>query len=585
MDDPLKPKSETAANQGRNALASDGRATYDLPEAAGERLSGDAQADTDHLVHLIYDTAMDNSLWPELIATIYQKFEGISEQATQADVTALQTHFSRGLLLSERLVALQEENNLQARLLDTLAIEVQLFDASGQILSQTGGNWSGSRQLGSPERAHNMEFQLGPDALRQMGLPEKVSGAKFRLTRSPDDIVSALPGISTLSNSRQRLLAAFLRHASLRDAAGERGLSYETARTYLKDICQHFGVSGQTELLKAVLLEPASLIARPQNDPGRQVRRKISHSDQRQLEYFTLGPETGTTLIHFDALSGGALDLLGDPDRYAALLDALKMRLIIPCRPGTFGSSYRQMTSARDHAQDIERLCEQLQIERFSILAYSHGSIPALGVAASMADRIDRLTIASASFPDYVAEDWRNLDFFYQVAQIIGRKWPALQRRMVPFLIKSILQNIDSYADRAAQRAEDGAACPHEASILRDPEIRTRSRAMLEGRIAAGMEGMVQEYRIAAQPLQFDWQNITVPVQIFHGAKDQINPLAGAEKLQKVLPDAVLHTLPDMGHAFVYAEWDWLLEAAAGRPVQPPAAWRRGILKAAEATI
>jgi pimeloyl-ACP methyl ester carboxylesterase len=554
------------------------------PLGPNEPQAKENAAGTDQLVHLIYDTALDNSLWPELIVTIYQCLDSASDQARQAEMQTLQSHFARGLLLSERMVALQEENDLQARLLGSLAVEVQLFDTAGRVLARTGPQAASLPNGAVTPMPAKQEVHLGPDDLRQLGLPQQVSSAKIRFVRSPADIVQSLPGISALAKSRQGLLAAFLHHANLKDAAAERGLSYETARTYLKDICAHFGVSGQSALLQAVLLDPASLLIRQAADTNQEVRRRIPRPDQGQLEYFALGPKTGQALVHFDALSGGALDVLGAPQRYAPLLETLKLRLIIPCRPGTFGSSFRALHSARDHASDIALLCDRLQIDRFSILAYSHGTIPALGVAAELGDRIDRLTIASASFPDHVAADWRNLDFFYQVTQIIGRKWPALQRRIVPFLIKSILQNIDSYADRAARSAEEGAECPHEGSILRDPEIRERSRAMLEGRIAAGMDGMVQEYRIAAQPMMLDWAQVAMPVQIFHGHKDQINPFAGAKALKRVLPNATLQGLPDMGHAFVYAEWDWLLEAAAGRPVQPPTAWRRGILRSAGLT-
>ncbi len=92
---------------------------------------------------------------------------------------------------------------------------------------------------------------------------------------------------------------------------------------------------------------------------------------------------------------------------------------------------------------------------------------------------------------------------------------------------------------------------------------------------------MIQENQILAKPLQLDVSALQLPTQIFHGQCDQINPVGGARALVQQLPNAQLQELPDMGHAFIYAEWDWLLEAAIGRPTKLPTGKRRGILKRA----
>jgi hypothetical protein len=57
------------------------------------------------LIPLIYETAMDNSLWPDLILGVYHEFE--REQATVDGLTAeaeeLQEHLMRGCPSSEFL--------------------------------------------------------------------------------------------------------------------------------------------------------------------------------------------------------------------------------------------------------------------------------------------------------------------------------------------------------------------------------------------------------------------------------------------------------------------------------------------------
>ena len=558
-------------------------------------------SDSADLTHLIYDTALDNSLWPEMILRVYEEFERLENDRPSSgdDLRDLQNHFVRGLQISERLNDLQESNDVHRRFLDRLSLRVWLFDAQGALVGEDAGEQerialqassrllppelmeehgqkAGSAIVVSSDSDQFVTMLFGPDQIAQFGLPRKVQWAMFQMDRDPARIAANVARKYALSTSRRCLLEAFLRHTDLREAAEQADLSYETARTYIKEICKTVGVSGQRELLKTILLDPGVVVPdiAPWDAQEKQ-RRRFSRPDGSQLEYFTLGDEAAYPIIHFDALTGGALDILKYPDRYLPVLNRLNARLIIPCRPGTFGTGFRAQESARDYAREVEDICNQLEIERFSLLAYSYGSVSALGVAHEMSERVDRVVLASVCYPDYIAPDWHSMDFFYQVSRVIGRRWPGLLRRVIPFLCKSILQNIDNFSDRAAARAD----CPHEEALLMEPMIRVRSRAMLEDRIAQGMEGLVQEYQIIARKLDFDIASLQVPLMLFHGDCDRINPLGGAEALAKDAPQAKLTTLADRGHAFIYAEWEWLLAAAAGEAYEIPPATRRGILK------
>jgi pimeloyl-ACP methyl ester carboxylesterase len=558
-----------------------------------------AQSSQD-LTHLIYGTALDNSLWPEMILRVYEEFERLDPDLLGAsdDFRDLQMHFTRGLQISENLVELNESNDVQRRLLNTLAVRAWLFDAGGQMVHGSDQ----STALGQREKDIPLDYALpksvmnaqqrngqlailgdagavrvllGPDQLHGLGLPRRVQWAVFELEQDAAATANNIAGSYQLTPSRQRFLEAFIRTANLQQAAKDISVTHETARTYLKDICYRLGVNGQAGLIKAIYMNPVSLLSADLQTPSVQpLRRKITAQGGWQIEYFALGAEDAYPIIHFDALTGGALDILEFPDRYLPILDRLGARLIIPCRPGTFRSDFRTQQSARDYAQDVLQICEQLGIERFSILAYSYGSVSALGTAFELQDRIDRVVLASVCNPNYIASDWRSMDFFYQVSRVIGQKWPGLLRRVIPFLCKSILQNIDNFSDRAAARAH----CAHEEALLMTPMIRERSRAMLEERIAQGMDGLVQEYQIIAKKFDFDLAELKVPLHLFHGDCDRINPLGGAEALAQAAPEATLTTLSDRGHAFIYAEWDWLLEAAMGMPYAIPAATRRGIL-------
>ncbi|QPH54105.1 alpha/beta fold hydrolase [Pontivivens ytuae] len=547
-------------------------ADTDLPSSGASK----AELNSD-LIHLIYDTAIDNSLWPETVLRIYEAFEE-GEVAPDA-LHDLQVHFAKGLQISERIVRLQERGDLQDRLMRSLALRVELFGHDGRRIDTLGHAEAVPKLDGPRDPAPEHGFFFGPDRVRELGLPPEVASARISFTQGVEGMAAAVAHDLSLRPSQRALLESFLRHANLRRAADEQNLSYETARTYFKAICLEAGVSGQAELLRMLVLNPALMLRGDRAaEPASQIRRLIQRPDGGQIEVFVLGREDAYPIVHLDALSGGALDLLAYPERYLPLLDRIGARLVLPCRPGMFGSSFRPMTGALDHAEEVQLVCDAMGIDRFSLLSYSYGSVAALGAAAGLQKRVDRVVLASVCYPDFVAPDWRDRDFFYQVSQMIGRRWPGLLRRVIPFVTKSILQNIDNYADQAAARAK----CPHEEAILMSPDIRPRSRAMLEERIAGGMDGIVQEYRIVAQPLDFDLSELTVPLHLFHGAEDRVNPLEGARALARKAARAELTELPGRGHAFIYAEWDWLLCAAAGVPYRIPPPDRRGILTKAQ---
>ncbi|WP_371687487.1 alpha/beta fold hydrolase [Thalassococcus sp. S3] len=541
--------------------------------ARGGEVARENGASAEEIIHLIYDTAIDNSLWPEMVLKVHDSFEQDEAEsgAAPARLQDLQVHFAKGLQISERMLALQERSDLQDRLLDNIALRVELFGHDGERFGVLGS----APEAGVISHATAPTFVLDAERVRELGLPPRVAYARIGFTQAPEDIAARLGRDLALRPSRQKLLAGFLRHGNLRRTAEEQGWSYETARTYFKALCEEAGVSGQVDLLRLLLLNPARVLKAPLIKPSiPEIRRLIDRPDDGVIEVFQLGREDAYPIVHFDALSGGAIDLLNCPERYQPLLDALGARIVLPCRPGHFLSGFQQLSGASGYANDLKIVCDALGIDRFSILAYSFGSVAALGAAAGLPERVDRVTLASVCYPDFVATDWRDRDFFYQMTHIIGRRWPGLHRRVIPFLTKSVLQNVDSYARRAAAQAR----CAHEKAILLDPVVIARSRAMLEERIAQGMEGLIQESRIAAQALDFELSDLQMPVELFHGGCDQVHPLDGARALADQLPNARLTELPERGHAFIYAEWDWLLRAAIAAEFVVPPPSRRGML-------
>jgi|GEM_PF-6280265 len=551
----------------------------------------------DELLHQIYQTALDYSQWPETIRAVCRELERIEESENDTDkvLRQLQAHFARGNQILDRITTNIEKLEIYEQLLKRLSIGVWLFDDSGGLLfgNELQSGWQDEDHIRNKKKSLSISMMkacrrdgyllvkpnsaskdsvlvlYAADQIPGHRLPNRVKWLMVGLDQDPQKYVEHLSIRYQLAPSRRRLIESLIRNANLRMASEELSISYETARTYLKDIYQILAVNGQSELLKAALLNPVNLALDflPRKQP-KEIRKINYRTDGTRIEYFKLGEPDAYPIVHYDALNGSALDIFANPERYLKLLKQLNVRLIIPCSPGNFRTEFRKMHSARDYAKDLKVICESMQVRRFSVLAYSHGTVPALGAAFEMQASIDRVVLSSIFYPNYGTPDWRKLDFSSQIDYVIGKRWPQILPQLIPFLYKSLLLDIDnSFA--AATVSVTGN---REEDLPLTPDVRLRRRETLAQKIAYGTKGIVQDHQIIANQLDFELSELSVPLLLFHGDRDQINPFEGAVALANAAPKTRLTPVPDRGHAFIHTEWEWLIAAAAGAKYSIPPA-------------
>ena len=437
--------------------------------------------------------------------------------------------------------------------------------------------WNSDEQVRiwtEPSEQNRICMLISGEEASKMGFPAGTDKALITCLFDTSAAIDQFALANTLTPTENKMLTAFTQSLDVRKAASMIGVTYESARKYLKAIFSKSKVNSQTELMKKLLFSPAILLAATAEivQESLSVRRLFKRNDGLTVEYFTLGPEDGHPVVFFDALAGSAIDVLGHPERYLPVLEELGMRLITICRPGRFRTSYRPLKSIKEYAEDVAGLCEHLGLEKVSFLSYSYGSNVALAVAHELPDLVDRITMSSVSYLAYNHKNWREMDLFFQITNVIGRRWPALLNRLLPFLARSITQNIEHFVNRTAERAK----CDHDRAILQDQGVLNSARAMLMERTLNGVSGMVDECRIYAQPYGFSVADITAPMILLHGEFDINSPLGGAQLLAKEAPNATLHVLPGMGHHHIVVEWDWIFAAAMGKSFTVPEPVRRG---------
>ena len=563
----------------------------------------------ERLTHLVYEASLDNSLLPELILELTEQVQMAADgrmiEADQRhDLSDLMIHFRRAIEISEKMVRLQErESDLEA-VLGTFAVGIALVDDNGaplvinqamretglaldapiKLLPATGGNeeeakaktlsrWvSESNRLETPQSLMTRESEttyllLPRQEAISMGFPAKAAAVLVATNQNTADGLRALASAHDLTLREQALVRGLMETSDLRKASTAMGISYESGRTYLKRVFEKTGLNSQVDLINTIAKSPLSMFRqRETTDAERfQVRRLLRLPDGRMLEYFILGPEDGRPVVLFDALSGSSIDLTGFPRQYLEHLDHYGVRLIMPCRPGIYRSDFKKMTSLREFAPDLECLFDALGYDQVSLMSFSFGSGVALGTAHELQGRIRKVVLSSPSYPSYKHDNWRELDQFYHLSAVLAQRWPAMFRQLIPFLVRSIIQNAPRYMERYCKRTPSA----HDVELLSHPTISIRSSKMLEERTAGGVNGMVEENLLNARGWDFDVRHVLAETEIYHGADDNVAPAQGGELLSRHLPNASFTLFDDRGHYQHISSWPWMVARAAGLDVRP----------------
>ncbi|MEP5729550.1 MAG: alpha/beta hydrolase [Sulfitobacter sp.] len=536
------------------------------------------------LVHMLYDAVIDNSLWPEMISELMEHIDRKDQddfEATLDGYTDLVAHFERAMRLSENIVGLQEQNSTLDGVLDSLAIGICVYDHSGaQIYSNRSAIDSGlaDRQLTDlhaharivpapseknlPELTHIEEANVAlitASEIRDTTLPPNAAVLAVSLPTLSQHSLETFQKAHYLSSTETDLVWGLHKQRNLREAAASCNLTYESARTYLKRIYLKTGCSSQSSLLLMMERNPLSLINQRAKSNGENnlVRNNLLLKDGRNLEYFDIGPKDGKILLHFDALTGVAIDVVGHPDLYKPHLEALGLRIVVPCRPGTFKSQFRNMTGLSEFTDDLHQLLDHLDAPTAILLSQAFGSCSALAFAATAPERVEQVFLCAPSYPRHEPPNWRKMDVFYIISGVIGRRAPSLLKVIVPYLMRSVMQNTAKYLERHIS----GSKCAADVAVLSSPVLQRRIPKMLALRTTLGTDGLVQENFLNTHGWDFDLAAVTAPVRILQGELDNVSDPQGSRKLCAALPDAHYHSFPELGQYLLFTEWPWILEA------------------------
>lgn len=268
--------------------------------------------------------------------------------------------------------------------------------------------------------------------------------------------------------------------------------------------------------------------------------RTVGVAGKSTVGYYEYGDPAGRPVIAFHGVpaSGAGFAWADEP---AA---ARGIRVIAPDRPG-IGHSTRRPTgwTVADYASSLGQFTDALGIEKFGVWGYSGGGPYALATAALLSAKTEGVVVAAgmgqigvwAAADDFEKTDTQMLDL------AIRRPW--LARR-----IMAATAFAAKVSPKTAVRSFSGELTSSDRIVLESFDTPADAMEMFTTAFVKGPHGVIDDYAALARPWGCDVADISVHVDVMHGSDDTMVPIAQAEALTALLPDAHLTVWPGEGH-------------------------------------
>jgi pimeloyl-ACP methyl ester carboxylesterase len=276
--------------------------------------------------------------------------------------------------------------------------------------------------------------------------------------------------------------------------------------------------------------------------------QRLKLHDGRWLGYLDYGDPDGVPIICCHGAPGSRLSFFCDPN---ILLD-MRIRLIVPDRPGLGLSTFQRWRRLLDWPGDVEQLADHLGLERFAMLGVSAGGPYALACAAAIPQRLTRVGLSSGAAPRELAplRDFRPRE---RISNILIRylPWPLLWAIYTPGLLLARrfpdvwLRSAYSRTIPADKAAGGGTAGATEWPASLPPAIREETLEPFQ----QGIRGHAWDVRLCGHRWGFRPGAISgMAVYLWHGEGDQLVPVTAARALAAAIPGCHATFYPGEGH-------------------------------------
>ncbi len=276
---------------------------------------------------------------------------------------------------------------------------------------------------------------------------------------------------------------------------------------------------------------------------------RLRLSDRRWLSYGQYGDPRGKPVIYMHGGLSSRLDI-AFADKVCA---DRGIRLIAPDRPGMGRSDRQPNRSMLDWAADISELALQLDLGRFPVFGWSLGGPYALVCAYQLPHLV---TIAGtiggvAPFerPRAIGEPPSIVDRMIISATGPVRNALAIALTAARYMPESLV--------RWSLLSETKAEIDRE--IIGQMSVAESTAFLYEGSRQGGL-GIMDDYAAVGRKWGFELGEIAQRVLIWHGEKDLLCPMTGAEYLQDHIPAGKLEVVAGLGHFLLHRKLGYVLD-------------------------
>ena len=149
----------------------------------------------------------------------------------------------------------------------------------------------------------------------------------------------------------------------------------------------------------------------------------VTLADGRTLSYLLAGADSGPVVTVLDGPCSRGLGRA-----LAATARELGIRLVIPDRPGSHGSTPKPGRTVADWPADHLALMDALDVDRFGIVTQSGGTPYGIAVAAAVPELVTAHSLLGALAPLTEKAQWRAAGKNMKMTAMLSRRAPFLLR-------------------------------------------------------------------------------------------------------------------------------------------------------------
>jgi pimeloyl-ACP methyl ester carboxylesterase len=261
--------------------------------------------------------------------------------------------------------------------------------------------------------------------------------------------------------------------------------------------------------------------------------------DGRELAWLELGQPDRPPVIAFHGTPGSRLQMAFGKNA----IDEAAVRFIAPDRPGYGHSTYHANRRLVDWASDVAHLADHLGVGRFSVMGVSGGGPHAAVCARLLPDRVVAAAIVSGVGPPDVPGADEGMVPLNKALVFLARRWPALTTAV----FGAELAAGRRWPERMLELAPRTFPAP-DVEVLQRPEIRRLYVEDLRRSSSTAARAASQDFALFAKDWGFRLEDISVPVDIWHGDLDQSVPLAQGRIQAERIEGAKVHECQGEGH-------------------------------------